>query len=221
MADMEGIRYAEVSNVYPSFTRDGRRCLRMGSRMHPRRGDPRIEDAHTVRLIPPDTGLWRSAHVFVVSLSPETHRRWSKQPQTYRVVALERKSVENYLQKRYVAIARKWMGAARFALVKAQEMVSTRSVSDSVRAKLGKNARRTAEGNLRIRSFGGDTEWTVEIQDNLSYAAEAFKRSDAVEFAMAKAANSIAGMLRKRVGDLLDPSLATPFPEISRHRRPS
>ena len=159
--------------------------------------------------------------MYLISLSPEVHAKWSGQPKNYFVVAEGDDAVTSYLQKRYVRIAAKWMGTARYALVKAQEAVSTRSVSDSVRAKLGSKARQTAEGNLRIRSFGGDSEWTVQIEDNLDYAAKAFKRADAVQYAMAKAANSIAGMLRKRACDILDPSLDTPFPEIARHRRAS
>ena len=72
---------------------------------------------------------------------------------------------------------------------------------------------------LRGNSKSGST-WVLEIHDDLSYAQHAFKHgTSAVDWAMAKAANSIAGMLRKRTGDLLDPSLATPFPEIAQHRR--
>ena len=216
----EGIRYAIEGNLITDFTRGGKRCVRFGTRHGARRTrGARVELPHMVQLVAPNKVAWNSAFVFRVSLSPEVHAKWSKQPQTFRVVAENARAVESYLQKRFVRIAAKWMGTARYALVKAQEAVSTRNVSDSVRTKLGSKARQTAEGNLRIRSFGGDSEWTVQIEDNLAYAAKAFTRTDAVQYAMAKAANSIAGMLRKRAKDLLDPSLATPFPEIAQHRR--
>ena len=74
---------------------------------------------------------------------------------------------------------------------------------------------------LRANGKSGG-EYVLEIHDDLSYAQHAFKHgTSAVDWAMAKAANSIAGMLRKRAGDILDPSLATPFPEIAQHRRSS
>ncbi len=213
MADF-GIAYARAANLVTAFTKGGVRCLRWGSQ-----SGTRAPMEHVVQLVAPDKGAWKRAKVYLISLSPEVHAKWSGQPKNYFVVAESDHAVASYLQKRYTRIAAKWMGTARYALVKAQEAVSTRNVSDSVRSRLGSKARQTAEGNLRIRSFGSDNEWTVQIEDNLAYAAAAFKRTDAVQYAMAKAANSIAGMLRKRAGDILDPSLATPFPEISNHRR--
>lgn len=212
MAEREGIRYALAANLVTSFSKGGKRCLRWGG---PKGSRAPLE--HVVQLVAPDTRAWKSAKVWWVSLSPEYHAKWHQQPKNYFIVAETRQGVESYLQKRYVRIARKWMGTAQYAMKLAQQQISTRHVADP--ARLGSKARKTAEGNLRVRSFGGDSEWTVQIEDNLAYAAAAFKRSDAVEFAMAKAANSIAGMLRKRAGDLLDPSLATPFPEIAQHRR--
>lgn len=211
MAEREGIRYALVANIVTSFTKGGQRCLRYGKK------GPRAPLEHVVQLVAPNSRAWTQAHVWWVSLSPEYRAKWPKQPPNYFVVAETKQGVESYLQKRYVRIAKKWMGAAQYAMKLAQQAVSTKSVPNPTR--LGTNARRIAEGNLRVRSFGGDSEWTVQIEDNLAYAALAFKRPDAVQYAMAKAANSIAGMLRKRAGDILDPSLATPFPEIAKHRR--
>ena len=207
-----GIGYVREPNLHTSYTKGGKRCIRIGNL----RGN-RVELPNTVQLVAPGERAWKTAHVFRVTLSDEAHAKWSKQPKEFFVVASTEAALKSYLQKRYVRIARKWMGTAQYAMKLAQQQISTRHVADP--ARLGSKARKTAEGNLRVRSFGGDSEWTVQIEDNLAYAAAAFKRSDAVEFAMAKAANSIAGMLRKRADDLLDPSLATPFPEIAQHRR--
>lgn len=214
MAEREGIRYALAANLVTSFTKGGKRCLRWGGRK-----GSRAPLEHVVQLVAPESRAWESAKVWWVSLSPEYHAKWPNQPKNYFVVAETKQGVESYLQKRYVRIARKWMGTAQYAMKLAQQQISTRPVADP--ARLGSAARKTAEGNLRVSSFGGDSEWTVQIEDKLAYAAAAFKRSDAVDFAMAKAANSIAGMLRKRAGDILDPSLDTPFPEIAKHRRAS
>ena len=111
---------------------------------------------------------------------------------------------------------KKYSGLARFTLTQAMRGLSTKGVPND---RVSANARKIGLANIRVKSFGGDSAWTVEVADSLAYAAKAFKRADAVEYAMAKAANSIAGMLRKRAKDLLDPSLATPFPEIAQHRR--
>ena len=109
-----------------------------------------------------------------------------------------------------------YSGLARFTLTQAMRGLSTKGVPND---RVSANARKIGLANIRVKSSGGDSAWTVEVTDSLAYAAKAFKRADAVEYAMAKAANSIAGMLRKRAKDLLDPSLATPFPEIAQHRR--
>lgn len=207
-----GIGFVREANMLTSYTKGGKRCIRIGNL----RGN-RVELPNTVQLVAPGERAWRTARVYRVTLDAEKHAKWPKQPQSYFVVAESDAAVKSYLQKRYTRIARKWMGTAQYAMKLAQQQVSSRHVADP--ARMGALARKVAGANLRVRSFGGDSEWTVQIEDRLAYAAEAFKRSDAVEYAMAKAANSIAGMLRRRSKDILDPSLATPFPEIAQHRR--
>ena len=211
MADHR-ITFGPNPSLYTSFTKGGKRCLR-------RRGggkrDAR-EDIPYTQIVPPGAHSWRNAKVYRVVF--RTERDSGKSETTYKTfVAMSDKTVKDELQRIGLRRAKRHMGAAQYAMKLAQQAVSTRNVPDP--ARMGEIARKLAEGNLRVRSFGGDSEWTVQIEDNLAYAAAAFKLSDAVEFAMAKAANSIAGMLRKRAGGLLDPSLATPFPEIAQHRR--
>jgi hypothetical protein len=211
VAEREGIRYAEAVNLCTSFTRGGVRCIRWGKH------GARAPLEHVVQLVAPDKHAWKTAKVFWVSLSPEYHEKWPKQPKNYFVVAENMAACESYLQKRYTKIARKWMGTAQYAISLAQKSLSTKATPFPTRK--GVNAAKTALSNVKVKSFGGKASWTVLVEDSLSYAAKALKRPDAVQFAMAKAANSIAGMLRKRAGDIIDPSIATPFPEIARHRR--
>lgn len=211
MADHR-ITYGLNPNLYPSFTKGGKRCLR-------RRGDGKHdarEDIQYTQLVPPGARSWRSAKVYRVVFRTENGN--GKGTTTYKTfVAMSDKAVWDALQRIGTRRAKKHMGAAQYAMKLAQQAVSTKGVKDPVR--MGELARKVGLANIRVRSFGGDNVWTVQIEDSLAYAAKAFKRADAVEYAMAKAANSIAGMLRKRAKDLLDPSLATPFPEIAKHRR--
>ena len=214
MADAP-ITYARAGNLVTSFWRDGsvrKRCLRWGSK-----SGARAPLDHTVQLVPPGDRAWAQAKVYVVSLSDEAREKWDKQPATDLVVAQHDGAVKSYLNSRYTKIASKWMGTAQLALTIAQSKISTRNERGP--AKIGSNSRRTAESNTKTRSYGNSAQWTIVINDNLKYAKDAFKRQDAVQYATAKAANAIAGMMRKRCGDILNPALATPFPEISKMRR--
>ena len=76
---------------------------------------------------------------------------------------------------------------------------------------------RAAEARLVTHANGAE----LHISNSLEYAKQALVGGEsAIDFAMAKAANSIAGYLRsKSVAGMLDQSLATPFPEIAKHRR--
>ena len=211
MADHR-ITFGLNPSLYPSFTKGGKRCLRRrGGGKHDVR-----EDIPYTQIVPPGTQSWRSAKVYRVVF--RTERDNGKSETTYKTfVALSDKALMGELQRIGLKRAKRHMGAAQYAMKLAQQAVSTRHVADP--ARMGELARKVAGANISVRSFGGGDAWTVQIEDNLAYAASAFKRSDAVDFAMAKAANSIAGMLRTRAGDILDPSLATPFPEIAKHRR--
>ena len=216
------IEYVRDDSLMPAFTKGGVRCLRI------RGAGGKPGERYNVKysqIVPGSARAWLDAKVYQVRFITErtdasavNHGAKTNNTTIYcTFVALSEKALVKELQRIGVKRAKRYMGAAQYAMKLAQQAVSTRHVADP--ARMGEFARKLAEGNLRIRSFGGDSEWTVLIEDSLAYAANAFKRSDAVEFAMAKAANSIAGMLRKRAGDLLDPSLATPFPEIAQHRR--
>lgn len=213
MADRLGIRFALAETLWPSFTRGGKRCLREGSRKHGRRV-PTPE--HTVQLVPP-AEHWDWAFVFRVSLGDDVLQRWPGQPQSYWVIARSREAVESYLQKRYTNIARQYLGTMRFSLGEAMAKISTRP---SASGRLGTKADKVGRREIFVRSFDGADGYTVEVADTLHYAAHAFQRGRAeIAYAMKKAANSIAGRLRKVGEHILDADLQTPFPEVKGRRR--
>lgn len=131
------------------------------------------------------------------------------------VFAQSRKVAEN-LGKRLVQ--RKmdaWRGLAKTALGYAMLMTSTRQSvkSDAATAK----ARMAASRAASVVSRSGDGRWTIDITDSLDYAKTALRSGPGgVERAMMKAANSVAGRLRKVAGGDLGGEIATPFPEVSR-----
>lgn len=106
-----------------------------------------------------------------------------------------------------------WRGLAKTALGYAMKMTSTRQSvnSDAATAK----ARLAAGQAASVVSHSGDGRWTIAITDSLDYAKSALRSgSGGVERAMQKAANSIAGRLRKVAGGDLGGEIATPFPEV-------
>ena len=192
------------------------RCVRTSSR----RGQI-IPYIHPIWLTGPGAfEKGKTVHVYRVKPSHRDVMKWAKNRHhgCWFVAAytqgVAEKFVKNQLMRKYL---KSTSGLARFALTLAMRAISTKGVAD--RNDLSARSKKVGTENISVKSFGGDSAWTVQIDDTLAYAAKAFKRSDAVDYAMAKAANSIAGMLRKRSKGLLDPSLATPFPEIAQHRR--
>lgn len=115
----------------------------------------------------------------------------------------------------------KYRGLARASVV-AMHMAARRAFSEGDREAVsyGGVPRNVADAANRMasasfRRVAGASELTVT--DDLSYATDALKNGAAsISLAVMKASNSVAGYLRKRTGDLLDPSLATPFPDIAR-----
>ena len=160
----------------------------------------------------------RVVHVYRVTPNHYDRMLWkqNKHSGSWYIAAYDQKTAEKHANRLMAKYLKKYSGMARYAMTRAmKDLHASGAGSDRV----SEAAKKVVEGNLRIKSFGGDSEWTVRVDDTLAYAANAFTRSDAVDYAMAKAANSIAGMLRKRAGDIFDPSLETPFPEIAGHRR--
>ena len=61
---------------------------------------------------------------------------------------------------------------------------------------------------------------SLVMRDKVDYVKSALRGGENdVTIALAKAANSVAGYLRKKSGDLLDPRIQTPYPELSRKHK--
>lgn len=212
---MAEIRWIRVDNVCPAYASGGggrsRRCFRIGARNGARCDLP----GPVVQLVPPAV-RWDRAHVYEYRISDDLLARWPHQRRRQFVVAMDDTAFEGYLSKRFGKIARTNMGAAKLALGVAMAKVSTRPV----RAALGgRNAARTAGRFVEVRSADTGDAYTVRVLDGLSYAASALRGgAAAVGTAMKKAANGVAGRLRKAACAPLRELLRTPFPEVAGRR---
>jgi hypothetical protein len=101
----------------------------------------------------------------------------------------------------------------------AMARLSTRS--EPVEAK-GPKAHRLASEAINVRASGDGRTFRIEIRDDLEYAKFALKGGEsAIQLAMARAANKIAGRLAKwqEAHFFSGERVATPFPEIAQSRR--
>lgn len=210
---MEEIRYRQITNIEPSFSRSTRkRCYRVGGR----RGT-RLEELPLpcVQLVAPGHRGWTKAVVYQVSISPEIRARWPKQPANFYVCAESAQALHSYLEKRYGNIARRHMGIAHLAVTEAMAAVSTRPRSGRV----GAHAADVAKKAVSVRQSGDGETYRLTVKDELVYAVSALANGRAtIELAYKRAANRTAGMLRHMAGHLFDKDLQTPFPEVKRGR---
>ena len=208
-----GIGFVRVTSCHPSFTRGHVRCIRSGQRVSGRRGARISLDGKVVNLVPPGE-RWDEANVYLFMVPPALRERWQHQPARQYVVCRTDAGVKSYLQTRYGNIARKNTGAARMAIGIAAAKVSTRPQRVT---NPGKNAKRTAERCIGVDVQDGADVYTVSVTDSLSYAVDALNGGKgAIQLAMMKAANRVAGMLRAKAHGPLKDQLRTPFPEVVR-----
>ena len=207
------VRIEERADVHTSHTKGGVRCYRRGTRTD--RRAPRVDLGRTcVQLVPPADKAWRDASVFRVTISAEQKERWPFQPLEFNVAASSYKAVESYVRKRLGHIAKREGGLARHVLSLAMQQLSTRPPA---KGKVGEAAQKTAKRFLDVATYGSGDAYTVQIRDNLSYAVDAVKGgASGIDFALKRAANRIAGMIRHRAGARLDEDIPTPFPEVKR-----
>ena len=130
-----------------------------------------------------------------------------------------RKYVEDTLMKRWIA---KFSGLARSAILAIRKALAVQSNDpapvDDVRffSEDGRSIMNAAAEMARVELRRSGALQELEVRSELSYARAAMQDPNAIEYAMAKAANSIAGYIRSRMGDALNKDYKTPFPEIAR-----
>ena len=127
--------------------------------------------------------------------------------------ATARKYAEDTLMKRAI---KKFAGLARASVLMMRKAVAMAGgdpmPADERVADFQYVVKEIAYANVQS---AGD-QHSLEVTNKLSYARSALQDRNALEYAIAKAANSLAGYLRSKAGDVLDPAIATPFPEIAR-----
>lgn len=123
---------------------------------------------------------------------------------------------ESYLMmraiKKYAGLARASVASMRRALAAAgNEAVPADAVAKGDEHIIG-----TAERLARVQYRKSGEVRELEVASDLSYGRMALGDMNALEYAIAKAANSVAGYIRSRMVDCLNRNYATPFPEITK-----
>ncbi|MBO7687680.1 MAG: hypothetical protein J6V72_14915 [Kiritimatiellae bacterium] len=124
-----------------------------------------------------------------------------------------------FAQEHVSRMLRKESGMGKTALGFAMARLSTRS--EPIEAK-GPKAQQVASRAISITSSGAGGQFALTVRDDLDYAQDALRGgASAIDLAMAKAANKIAGRLAKwqETHLLSGDRISTPFPEIIRRRR--
>ena len=161
----------------------------------------------------------KGERVKVFKVVPHFHKddwKWDKnrnaKDRCWYVFAQSRKVAVDYGKERMQRYINRWRGLARMALGFAMAKLSTRAVKvDPVSAK----AKTAAEMNAHVSHSADGGMYTTVVIDSLRYARKSLKSGPgAVELALKKAANSIAGRIRKTAGGSLDMKFPTPFPEV-------
>lgn len=151
-------------------------------------------------------------------------KRWSNGRQTQTVrwqrvesMAKDRRATSADLTaawKRFGKIRNR--GLARRALGVAMNRLSTRNVA------LGQadmRLARLANASVAVVKSGTNSSFSLRISDNLGYAQQALKGGPAaVELALQKAANKVAGRLCKVAEKKFGERISTPFPEVKDRR---
>ena len=110
----------------------------------------------------------------------------------------------------------RYSGLARRALGLAMNRLSTRQVkSERVNMRLS----RIASANVDVRKVTLGGVFVLNIRDNLGYAIQALRGGQAaVDLALKRAANKIAGRLCRVAEKKFGERIATPFPEVRQRR---
>jgi hypothetical protein len=167
---------------------------------------------------------WKGEKVKVYRVRPVFHRdrwTWAKNKNAadkcWYVFAESAKVARDFGKERVSAHMRRWRGLAKLALGFAMAKISTRGGLKEVASPKAKKA---AESASKVYTSSSGETFGMVVIDALDYAKKALKSGPGgVDRAMMKAANSIAGRIRKSAGGKLDEVLPIPFPEVVKGRK--
>lgn len=193
-----------VTGLRPSFE---------GGRSRPRRvlrqGGAKYVPATRVKWLCPSGAKSRDLRVFRVVPEHEAVR-------PYLVVAQSAERAAEFERRAAAQRIRRFGGLARWTLGAAMRGLSTRNAAPDVSAEAEAAGARLAKVG---RFAGADGAYAVRVEDVARHAVSALRGGEgAVDVALMKAANKIAGRLAHRFGDALGPDFSTPFPEVRRRR---
>lgn len=200
------------SALVPSFTggRNPRRCLRVAGKAGGRNRAAKYGGKERVKWLTPKSVKAADLRAFLVGTE-------HKAVKPYLVVAESAAAAAAFERRAAGHRVRRFGGLAKWAFGVAMRALSTRNVSDGVNAETDAAASRLSEVRKYKDGSGG---YAVRVIDGLAYAADALRGgTGAVDLALMRAANKIAGRLAHRFGDALGPDFSTPFPEVKRRRR--
>lgn len=184
-----------------------------GGRRRPRRvlrqGGARYEAGTRVKWLVPAGAKSRDLHVFVVTPEHSAVRAYLVvAPSMERAAEFERGVAERRI--------RAYGGLAKWALGSAMRGLSTRNAAADVSAEAEAAGARLSSV---VRLKGADGAYAVRVTDEARHAVAALRGGEgAVDVALMKAANKIAGRLAHRFGDALGSDFSAPFPEVRRRR---
>lgn len=163
-------------------------------------------------------------HVYRVTPRFKTRMKWAKNLNKgcwYLAAYNEgvaRKYAEDTLMKRaiarYAGLAKSSIAAMRRAL--AQSAADSPPGDDDFAANAPDVVNTAMElAQVQLMKMGDAS--SLDVGSDLSYGRMALQDPAALDYAIAKAANSMAGYIRSKAVDVFNPEIATPFPEISRN----
>lgn len=178
---------------------------------------PKIQGIYPVNLAGQHYEKGEIVKVYKVEPINDTTMQWDKTKHKgcWYVFAKSQAVVEDFAVQHMTRRISTYTGLAKLTLGFAMAAVSTQGnfASDVQSAK----AIKAASASAQVYKSGDieSGEYIVSILDVLNYSALALKSgSGAVDKAIMKAANSIAGRLRKVAGAKLTETIQTPFPEV-------
>jgi len=198
VAKVEKIKIEQVSELKVSFEKNGmkaRPCLRYkGSDVHFYPGEKDV-----VRFTASSLVDSKGASVFSFLLG---YGRSARRYYVGACSAREARELAREIQKRRL---NSYKGLAKLAIGTLMRKIASTSLNDNTSQRAGTVARQ----NTRITRGDG----YLQIDDELNYAELAFKHGKAdLDVAAAKAANSIAAMINKRLANTsIKDRLSTPF----------